>query len=93
MHLAVAADKSAIPIDDGNGIVIEPFGPLLEQAHDDGDVASRGELLKPLRRRARYGLGQLKQRMILRLAEIPSAEQLGKTDDRRSLVRRCRRHT
>ncbi len=88
VHLPVLAQVAAVGIEDGGRIVIEPLGPLLEKRGDDHDAQFAREPAESLGTRAWHRLGEREEIVVLRLAEVRAAEQLGQADHLRAALRR-----
>ena len=68
----------------GGGIVVEAFGPLLEQRGDDDHAQLLGQGGEPLGAGPGNRLGQIEEAMVLDLAEVLAPEELLEADDLRA---------
>ena len=59
MHLAKEAEQSAVGVDDGGRVVIDPGRPPLEQRSDDNHAGLAGNLAQPLGGWSRNRLGEI----------------------------------
>ena len=82
VHLAVDAQQLAVGVDDHRRVVIDAGRAPLEERPDDDDARLlRAAPASASVRRARDRLGQVEVRVVLALAEVLRAEQLGQADD------------
>ncbi len=84
VHLAVDAGDVVRPgrfvVQHGDGVVVEAGGAPLEQGRDQRDLRFSHDRGKTRSRRAGDGFGQGEEAMVLALAEVLRAEELGQAD-------------
>ena len=88
VHFSVQADEAAVRVDHRRGVVVQSRRAPLEHGRDYDHACSPGDLSQRLRARPGHGLGEVEQGSVLHLSEVARAEQLGETDESRTLA--CR---
>src|SRR5262249_45955921 len=88
VHLAVEAERPALGADDDRAVVVEAGRALLEDGDDDRDPRLLRGAAERLRARAGDRLREAEERLVLLLAEVRRAVELGQADDLRSRPRR-----
>ncbi len=81
VHLPVDAGETAVDVVHGRGVVVEPGRAALEDRADDHDLQLLGQEAEGVGGRSRHRLGQREVRVVLGLAEVLAAEELGERDD------------
>jgi hypothetical protein len=81
VHLAVEAGDFSLGVEHGDGVVVDPSSPALEERGHDDDLELARQLAERLRRRTRDRLGERETVVILGLTEVARAEELGQADE------------
>ena len=68
-------------VEHGGGVVVEAGGAALEEAGDEGDLVFADDGGEALRAGAGDGLGEVEEGVVLTLAEVLGAEELGQADE------------
>src|SRR5205085_6624340 len=87
MHLPVRTEELPVGVDDHRGVVVDARGAALEQRSDDDHAGLARGLLQGLAGRSGDRLSELEVGVILALAEVPRAEQLGEADQLGAVAR------
>ena len=81
MHLAVEIGDAAVALDGDGGVVVEAGGSALEEAGDEDDVGFAGGAGKDVGGGSGDGFGEAEEGVVLALAEVLGAEELGEADE------------
>jgi len=88
VHLAIEAAERAVSVNDGGGVMVDAGRASFENGDNDDDSLLAGHSRHRIAGRSGNGFGKIEEGSLFPLAEILGAEQLGKTDDLRTLARR-----
>src|ERR671930_1804106 len=86
MHLPILAEIPALALTPRRCVVVKTRCAVFKEAYYHADLELCGEHAEGLRRGARHRFGKTEIFMILGLAKIARAKQLGKADDRGALA-------